>query len=554
MLRNDPSHRNLFNADCNFLFVGDIPAEPDGPFSVNVLHRFVDLVAESGVDTYVCNANAQKPWYPSRVLPSILEGYKRGDREFARRQFRPASKTDSTPDRLEKQMATTAAMLDRYLDLVEAKADWLAHISTACRRNHISPWLSIRMNDGHGANSWEGSYMNCALQKEPRYRLSGREINPRRPANHYQQLLNYEHAEVRDYYFTMAREMVEDYDFEGLELDWLRTPLCCEAPASQKTIDTMTEWIGEIRALTQRQAARTGQPYPLGLRLPVRLGLLREIGLDVKAMARQGLIDFVSFSNFWQTSWDVPYDELRRELGETVAIYGVVEAAPNALLGFEPVTGLRNKRLTPASAELLRGNAAGKLATGCDGIETFNFFCADSNLHTGGGQPAIYSALRGLGDLATLRGLPKHYALAARPGLYEFPIYEYAEQLPATVEAQGWRAFRLAMCAEPPGKLHDLTVQLVLSAPTAGAAPELGVSFNSSQPNFAAQATNTMLFRNGALTDHIPEHRAYNFRFDPAMIREGWNEILVTNDSRPDTSSSSAPPAVRIVSVEVALR
>jgi hypothetical protein len=42
----------------------------------------------------------------------------------------------------------------------------------------VSPWLSIRMNDMHGANSWEGSYMNCALQKDPRYRLSGREVNP----------------------------------------------------------------------------------------------------------------------------------------------------------------------------------------------------------------------------------------------------------------------------------------------------------------------------------------------------------------------------------------
>ena len=153
-----------------------------------------------------------------------------------------------------------------------------------------------------------------------------------------------------------------------------------------------------------------------------------------------------------------------------------------------------------------------------------------------------------------MRSRPKHYALAARPGLYEFPIYEYAEQLPATVEAQGWRAFRLAMCAEPSGKLHELTVQLVLSAPTSGAVPELGVSFNGSQPNFAAQATNRLLFRNGLLSEHIPEHRASNFRFAPALIREGWNEILVTNDSGPDTSSASPPAAARIISVEVAVK
>jgi hypothetical protein len=408
------------------------------------------------------------------------------------------------------------------------------------------------MNDGHGANSWEGSYMNCALQKDPRFRLSGRGINPRRGVNRFHQLLNYEHAEVRDYYFTMIREMVEEYDFEGLELDWLRMPLCCEAPASQKTVDTMTEWIGKIRELTQRQAAKIGKAYPLGLRLPVRLRLLRQIGLDVTAMARRGLIDFVGFSNFWQTTWDVPYDELRRELGERVAIYGVVEAAPNALPGLDPLTGFRNKRLIPASAELLRGNAAGKLATGCDGIETYNFFCANSDLHTGGGQPAIYAALRGVQDLEKLRGVPKQYTFAARPGLYEDPIYEYAERLPALVEAQGWKSFRLAMCAEPPGKLRELTVQLVLAAPAAGAAPEFGVSFNGSQPSFDAQATNQLLFRNGSLTEHVPENRAYNFRFDPALIREGWNEILLTNDA--DASATPAPAAVRILSIEVAVQ
>ncbi len=559
MLRHHPAHRNLFNADCNFLFQDDRPGEAGGPFSVNVLHRFVDLIAESGVDTYLCNPNAQKPWYPSRALPSILEGYTRGDREFVRRQFRPASPTDTAPDRLEKQMATASAMLDRFLDLVEAKVDWLAHISTACRRNKIAPWISMRMNDAHGGNSWEGSYMNCASQKDPRYRLSGREMNPRRGVNRFDQLLNYEHAEVRDYYYTMARELVEDYDFEGLELDWLRTPRCCEAPASQKTVDAMTEWFAQLRALTQRQAAKTGRPYPLGLRLPVRLGLLREIGLDVATLAQRGLIDFVGFSNFWQSSWDVPYDELRRELGEGVAIYGVVEAAPNSIPGYDPKTGVQGKRLSPASPELLRGNAAGKLATGVDGIETFNFFCADSNLHSAGGQEGNYAALRGLHDLDSMRGRPKHYTLATRPGFYEYPLFEYAEQLPATLEVGGWKAFRLPMCAEPGEKIRELVVQLVLSGVVSGGtAPELGVSFNGRQTNFTAERTQKLVFPIGTFTDHVPEYGAWNFRFPPGLIKEGWNEILVTNDSGKDASSKPAGDglagAVRIVSVEVAVR
>jgi hypothetical protein len=38
------------------------------------------------------------------------------------------------------------------------------------------------------------------------------------------------------------------------------------------------------------------------------------------------------------------------------------------------------------------------------------------------------------------------------------------------------------------------------------------------------------------------------------MIREGWNEILVINDSGPDSPTLSTLVAARIVSVEVAVK
>ena len=135
----------------------------------------------------------------------------------------------------------------------------------------------------------------------------------------------------------------------------------------------VAEWIAGIRKLTQSR----GKAYPLGLRVPANLGYMKNCGLDIKLLAREGLVDFVNFSNFWQTSWDIPYDSLRRELGPHVAIYGVIEDAPNWVDGYSPKTGTSGPRYLSASAELLRGNAANKLSMGCDGIEHFNFFCTD---------------------------------------------------------------------------------------------------------------------------------------------------------------------------------
>jgi hypothetical protein len=442
--------------------------------------------------------------------------------------------------------------LNRYLDLADAGIDWVEEIAGACRRRGVAPWASIRMNDMHGANSWEGSYMNCALQRDPRYRLSGRETNPRDGINRFMTPLNYEHREVRDYYFTQIRELVEDYDFEGLELDWLRCSLCCEPTASQQTIDTMTAWVAEIRRLTESRARATGKPYYLGLRVPVRLGILRTNGLDVVQIAREGLIDFVAPSNFWQTTWDVPYDQLRRTLGDDVALYGVIEDAPNWLDALEPESGRRGFRLLSASPEFMRGNAASKLAMGVDGLEQFNFFCSDEEgIHAAAKKcQARYDELRNLANLDRLRGQAKQYTLPSMHGGYQFDFYEYAEQIPAILEADGRRAFRLTMCAEPDAR--DLVVQLVVEK-QGDTVPHLGISLNGSWPVFEATQTDELLFRTGLYTHHVPEHRALNYQLPSSLILEGWNEIVVYNGTHLSDLEPAAAGSVRIVSVEIAV-
>ena len=543
-----PGHRNLFNGDCTFLFGDGFVADPAAKYDAATLHWYIDILADSGVDTYLCNPNAQVPWYPSRRTPNILTGYRRGDIEFFRKHFRPGV----ADTRLQEQVL----FLNRYLDLAEAGVNWVDEISQACRRRKVSPWLSIRMNDMHGANSWEGSYMNCALQKDPAFRLSGRQPNPADPVNRMEQGLNYAKQEVRDYMLLMIRELVEDHDFEGLELDWLRCPFCIDAPASAADINLMTAWTADIRRLTQEKSRQTGQPYPLGLRIPCRLGLLKAIGLDVRAMVQQGLIDFICVSNFWQTSWDVPYDELRRELGDKVAIYGVIEDAPNWLPA-ESRDGQKQwlpARLLSSSPELLRGNAAGKLALGVDGIETFNFFCTDEGPHNPlpEKRQSRYAALRGLEQLAGLRGRPKQYVLASMEGLYNFPTFEMAEQVPAILEPEWKKAFRLSMCAEPADAVLELIVQVV--AADSAQPPDLGVSFNGSWPQFAGAQTDKLLFPAGVCTHHVKGHTAWNFRFPAAEVKDGWNEVLVTNGShRKATPEERREYSVKIVSLELAI-
>jgi hypothetical protein len=543
-------HRNLFTGDSCVYFYNPELWQPEGlPYSAKAIHRYVDLLADSGVDTFLSNPNAQVAWYPSKKLKTVIDGYQRGDRDFFRAHARathvPASELDSFLDSM-------VQFHNLYLDLAEAGVDWLAETVKACRRRGIAPWVSVRMNDTHGVED-QASHFNCEVFVDPANRLSGRAADPLDPPHAHWVALNYARKPVRDFMFAHIREYLEDYGFEGMELDWLRDPHALEPGATEADCRIVTDWIRKVRRFIRERARVVGKPLPLGLRVPINLDYMRSRGVDVRAIVREGLVDFVNVSNFWQTSWDVDYDQLRRELGSGVVMYGVVEDAPNWIPGHAP--GLSAKpaaagrapypnagvRYMSASPQMLWANAAGKLAMGVHGIEQFNFFCTDQTKIPG--LRADYSALRGIHDLAALRDRPKHYCICSPSGRLS-ALWETPEQIPAVIESKHRREFRLAMCAEPsPRKLHVQIAIEKTAQPT-----RLGLSFNGEWPVFASRQTREMLFPVGPYTQWTEEHIAYEFVLDSSLIHDGLNTVTVYNNSK------TPPSTVKVVSVELGVK
>ena len=567
-------HRVIYNGDWGAMFWSPALWQPEGgPYSARAVHSFVDLLADSGVDTFAISPNTQIAWYPSKVVPTALDGYTRGDPAWGR-WFR------ANPP------ATNLAMLDRYLDLVEAGVDWLAEAIAASRQRGMAPWISVRTNDPHGyLEKWVDNPINCPLFKDPANRLS---VNPLRPGKHADVLwvgLNYERPAVRDYFLAMVRELVVDYDAEGLELDFLRTPAICEPGASQETIDTVTAWIGEIRALTRAREEQLGRPYPFGLRIPPALGALRAIGLDVRALVDAGLVDFLSFSNYMQTAWDLPLDELRKQLGSDIALFGNIESGLNGLPVCRPGDAemAENPQLDAAPrpgaelrspyivTEALLGAAAGRWALGADGLVLYNYYAvdednADVRICTRQNMRADYAAIQHLGGLEALRGKPKQYALTTMLAPVWNPPFDTPDQLPAILEPDWRRSFRIPMCAEPgeaglelPGEAGlELTVQIVLdrrSVDSGRGLPPIAVSFNDSWPTCAGTATDEVLFPQQECTHHVPEHTALNYTFGVDAVRDGWNEVSVYNGSHDRHSAADRRDhAVTVRSVELAVR
>lgn len=553
-------NRHLFNGDCNFLFYNPELWQPEGGrFTVAAIERYLNLIADAGIDTLLVNPNTQVAWYPSRQLPHILQGYTRGDLAFARSVG--AGLPPMAPALAEEYARNFAALLDLYLDLAEAGVDWLVECARIARARGVSPWLSYRMNPTHFSNAPD-SPVNAPVFRNPQNRLSGRTPDSQGSVHPTWVGLNYGRAEVRDYMTTLIREGVQAYDYEGLELDWLRHPVCLEAPASPTEVATITAWLADLRALTLARRP----DFRFTIRAPANLAYLRQIGLDLQDLARRGIVDGFTFSDFWQTPWELPIDDLRRELGPDVAIYGGMEDAPNwletvapslterpsgpdvqlagdnAYRAQAPAGGkqrVRGTRYLTASPEFMRAGAAGKLVLGADGLEQFNFFVTDQVRVPG--LRADYPALKQLDQLEHLRGRTKHYAFNT-VSLQGTKLWDVPEQLPVKIAPRHRRALRLPMCTEPATAGLRLVVQVVTEqgAPASG----WGVSLNGAWPSFTATETRDLLFPAGPYSQHVDEHRAWNFALDVTGLRDGWNEIVLYND---------APAELSVIVVEIGL-
>jgi hypothetical protein len=343
---------------------------------------------------------------------------------------------------------------------------------------------------------------------------------------------------------AQAKDVVENYDFEGLELDWWRCPLCCEPDAKAETVAMMSDWFGQIRAVTEGRAAKNGRPYALGMRIPGRLETLKTIGIDVATLSQEGTLDFIGPSNTWCTSWDMPHDRLRRQLGAEVAIYGVIEDGANTLeTSARGLNFTQPFRPVSSSREIQRANAAGKLALGADGIEWYNFECTDRLP----GLTSDYASLRDIHRLEHLRGLPKQYTFSKNGGGPSWNIFfrpfELPQQLPVLLQSEYLHPFRLPMCAEPIDRELELLIQVVLKA--SDSVTHLPVSFNGCWPRLEHGRSDRLVFPCGSLTHHTPDHVGYDFHFPVSLVRDGWNEVVVEN---------GGDQAVTVICLELAVR
>ncbi len=372
--------------------------------------------------------NYQKALYKSAVWEYVCDGYDPAgpdDQSFLRHV--DLSTGGHGRHMLDNMLALDAQGLDRHQIWIDR-----------CRHHEVKGWLTMRMNDCHGLQEYRqrveegtGDYRGWALlfpsefwKAHPEWRRA-----TYREERSMEGAFDFGLAEVREHHLKLVAEVLEKWDMDGIELDWLRWGMHFRPGSEAGGRAILTRFMEEVRALVCQAERRRGHPVQLGVRIPAEFEVCEALGYDPMAWADRKLMDQVTLSSFGGMSLGyAPIALWRRVLGDDIRLLahccGV--QAPYMALGLTGLIGHDN---------LLRGEAASLLNRGADGLYFFNSCYAESS-H----PDAFKKQLQTLGAAETLRGqrrshLPGHgVAAPGVPARGQLPVplanpsvgYDYA--------------------------------------------------------------------------------------------------------------------------------
>jgi hypothetical protein len=278
-----------------------------------------------------------------------------------------------------------------------------------CREKKISPWISMRMNDLHGAGR-EDDFQNSTFWRThpqfwrvPNDKIADRtnltalpnDYNPEVGGFQYYsaRALNHAHPEVREYQFAFINELFERYDFDGFEVDWMRFPHHLTPGKEREESVILDEFMRNVRKIADKWEKKRGHKIYIAARIPGDPDNALALGMDAVQWAKEGSVNLLIPSSFFlSTDFDIPIERWRERLdadktSQSVAVAPGCEWFIRAYLGGKAV---------PNDLATLYGFVAAERFRGAKNIYLFNWM----DIGTTPLQPDDYRILleKGLGD------------------------------------------------------------------------------------------------------------------------------------------------------------
>ena len=247
---------------------------------------------------------------------------------------------------------------------------------------------SVRMNDTHHR------LPDATSPGVPQLLLDHPEYAIKRQDGIGETALDYSHAEVRQVVLAILQELAEEYDIDGLELDFTRWGKLFARNESLQKIDLMTEFVGDVRrVLDQAAKNRSRDRLTLGVAVPQSLFLSNLCGLDPKRWVENDWLDYIIQCDFNCSDLQIPVAEFAEFCKPARCTHLVRMGAMNGgqwrdkpyfndrKLHTKKDIGYGGMRLTCDEA---RGVAASILGFGADGVGLWNMCCNMGERHKAG--------------------------------------------------------------------------------------------------------------------------------------------------------------------------
>ncbi len=245
---------------------------------------------------------------------------------------------------------------DQYLNpksLADAGHNPPAVVVEECHRRGLDAFVSLRMNDCHDAIRGRGQLPNPELPTFKR-------LNPDWLSNlGWWTALNFEKPQVRELKLKVIEEFFDRWDFDGIELDWLRHTLNFPRGTERENGKHLNSFMRSVRQSLRERGQRRGRPIELGVRVPERLEWCLEGGYDLPTWISEDLVDFLI---------------LGQGLTELPELKEFRELMTNTNLPIYPCLYMYGNGYRASPDEVIRGSAANLWRNGADGLYTFNWF------------------------------------------------------------------------------------------------------------------------------------------------------------------------------------
>jgi len=294
--------------------------------------------------------------------------------------------------------------------------DILRLVCDVLRPRGLEVLATIRMNDTHHM-SLDPEDPACA-----RFALENPQYVIRQPDGRTNETaLDYSYEEVREHRLAIMREIVEDYDVNGLELNFNRWAKHFPRHEGREKAHIMTDFVRTIRELLDEAAPKKGREHlTLGAHVPETLRECWMAGLDPRTWVHEGWVDYLTVAPFNETDPQLKVEEFSSFTRGTKCdllvsmgdMMGGVWGGPPRITG----RGLAQFRECYAgmllTEEEARAAALNYYTWGAEGISFWNISCNMGAYGKWGGpqqRERIWGWMNAVASPGQARKLPRRY-------------------------------------------------------------------------------------------------------------------------------------------------